>query len=219
MRPYTTVLPKPLLPLGDKPVLEHIIQQLAQQGLREIVLSVGYLGGLIEAYFGDGSKLGLSLDYVRENEPLGTVGPIKLLERSEEPFLVMNGDILSDFDFSALSRFHIKRAPLLTVATYKKDVKIDLGVLELEGDSITSYTEKPILHHAVSMGIYCCSPNVLEYIPNGKRFDLPDLVNALIRDGQRVSSFRHHGYWLDIGRHEDYQKAQDELANFVDVAT
>jgi len=215
LRPYTTVLPKPLMPLGDKPILEHIIERLASQGLREITLSVGYLSGLIEAYFGDGSQLGVSLYYVREEEALGTVGPVRLIESPNKPFLVMNGDILTDLDFSAFTEFHASTSPLLTVATYEKEVKIDLGVLSLKGNDITGYSEKPVLRYPVSMGIYCCSPAVLNFIPQDTRFDLPDLVNALLRKSKAVQSFHHRGYWLDIGRHEDYEHAQDDLARFI----
>lgn len=212
LRPYTTVLPKPLMPVGDKPILEIILRQLVAHGFKIVAISVGYLSGLIEAYCGNGSQQGVEITYVRETVALGTAGPLQLVERGTEPFLVMNGDVLTNLDYRQLYEYHCQHGQLLTVATYNKEVKIQLGVLTLDQDNlISSYTEKPTLYHPVSMGVYCCSPEVLNYLPQGQRFDLPDLVRALINDGKPVRAFKHDGYWLDIGNHDDYERAQDEL--------
>ena len=181
LRPYTIVLPKPLMPIGDRPILDILLTQLAAQGFRDINISVGYLAGLIEAFCGNGDRFGVDIEYLREDEPLGTAGPLQLINHGGEPFLVTNGDVLTDLDFRALYEFHRENEQLLTVATYRKDVKIQLGVLSLDKDNrIVEYTEKPTLSHPVSMGVYCCSPEILEHIPKGQRFDLPDLVRVLI---------------------------------------
>ena len=209
LRPYTSVLPKPLMPVGDLPILEVILRQLKSAGLREITLSVGYLSSLIRAYCGDGEKFDLEISYVSETAPLGTAGPLQLLEAPNSAFIVMNGDVLTDLDFRALHKFHENNEQLLTIATFEKEVQIPLGVLELSEDgTIADYREKPTFYNPVSMGIYCCSPEILDYLPAGERFDLPDLVMALLADGQRVRSYPHPGYWLDIGNHEDYERAQ-----------
>ena len=198
------------MPVGELPILEVILRQLKSAGLQKISLSVGYLSSLIRAYCGDGEKLGLDISYVSETKPLGTAGPLQLLKAPDKPFIVMNGDILTDLDFGQLYEYHETSGQLLTVATFKKEVKIPLGVLELgEENIILDYKEKPTFHNPVSMGIYCCSPKILDYLPNGQRFDLPDLVMALLADGQCVRSYPHPGYWLDIGNHDDYELAQD----------
>jgi NDP-mannose synthase len=216
LRPYTTVLPKPLMPVGDKPILEIILHQLASHSFQDITVSVGYLSGLIEAYCADGSRFGTQLTYVRETEPLGTAGPLQLIESDKNPFLVMNGDVLTNLNYRALYEYHLQNGQLLTVATYRKQVQIQLGVLTLDDENIiTEYTEKPTLHYPVSMGVYCCSPEVLDYLPRGKRFDLPDLVRTLIENHKPVRAFLHDGFWLDIGNQDDYEKAQDELSHII----
>lgn len=216
LRPYTTVLPKPLMPVGDRPILELLMEQMRQHGIDEVVISVGYLGGLIEAYVGDGSRFGVKVSYLREEKPLGTVGPISLLQNTSDSFLVVNGDVLTDFDFSKFVRFHREHGSDMSIGTYSKEVKIDLGVLELneEGD-VTDYIEKPTLKRSVSMGIYCCCPSVLDFVPENSYCDLPTLVLSLIRAGKKVRSFNHNGLWLDIGRHEDYEVAQDKIGQLL----
>ncbi|MBI4238651.1 MAG: NTP transferase domain-containing protein [Deltaproteobacteria bacterium] len=215
LRPYTTILPKPLMPLGQKPILEYVIERLVRAGIRDIAVSVGYLSGLIEAYFGSGEKWNAQLEYLQEATPLGTVGPLHLVRGVEDAFLVINGDILTNVDFQAFASFHQREQHALSIATVRKEVKIDLGVLELNSRGIvTDYREKPVLHHDVSMGVYCCSPRVLSYIPQGQRCDLPDLVKTILRAGEPVGAYRHEGYWLDIGRPEDYERALDELERY-----
>lgn len=216
LRPYTTVLPKPLMPVGDRPILDLLIGQLRQHGIDEVIISVGYLGGLIEAYVGDGSRLGVKVSYLREEKPLGTVGPISLLQDADSAFLVINGDVLTDFDFSGFARFHKNHGGDMSIGTYAKEVKIDLGVLELtEKGEVTNYIEKPTLKRSVSMGIYCCGPSVLDFVPKDSYCDLPTLVLALIRAGKKVRSFDHGGLWLDIGRHEDYEVAQEKIGSLL----
>ena len=214
LAPYTTIFPKPLVPIGDRPILEIIIRQLAAQGLGDIILSIGHLGELIEAYFQNERRNipGLRLDYFREDEPLGTAGSLAMISGLDETFLVMNGDILTTLDYQALIRHHMEQKAALTIAMHKKDIKIDLGVLETndEGD-LVSYNEKPLYSFDVSMGIYVYEPRVLEYIPKGSYMDFPDLVRALLCHCEKVSGFHSRDYWLDIGRREDYETAQQEF--------
>jgi NDP-sugar pyrophosphorylase family protein len=210
LAPYTTVLPKPLMPIDDLPILEIVIRRLHQAGVRDITLSVGYLASLIEAYFGDGSRWGVTIHYSREDEPLGTAGPLYLVPGLDSTFLVMNGDLLTTLDYADMVRFHRERGAAVTVGLFKKQVKIDLGVVETDGDSrVVGYVEKPTLSYEVSMGMYVMEPCVLRYIPSGRRFDLPDLVRALIGDQQSVVGYPFEGHWLDIGRQEDYARATE----------
>lgn len=216
LAPYTTIFPKPLVPIGDRPILEIIIRRLASQGLGDIILSVGHLGELIEAYFQNGHRNipGLNLQYFREAEPLGTAGSLAMIPGLDETFLVVNGDILTTMDFQALIRHHRSSGAALTVSMHKKDVKIDLGVLKTDerGDLI-AYDEKPLYRFNVSMGAYVYEPCVLKYIPKGRYFDFPDLVKLLLERGERVSGFESKDYWLDIGRREDYELAQIEYGS------
>jgi len=214
LAPYTTIFPKPLVPIGDRPILEIIIRQLAAQGLGDIILSIGHLGELIEAYFQNvrGNIRGLSLEYFRENDPLGTAGPLAMIPGLDETFLAMNGDILTTIDYQALIRHHRKQRAALTIAMHRKDIKIDLGVLETDdGGKLVSYNEKPLYSFDVSMGIYVYEPRALEYIPKGKYMDFPDLVRVLMDNGETVAGYHSRDYWLDIGRREDYELAQQEF--------
>jgi NDP-sugar pyrophosphorylase family protein len=212
LAPYTTVLPKPLMPIGDAPILEVVIRQLAHHGIDDITLAVGYLAELLMAYCGDGSKYNLKLNYSREETPLGTAGPIALVPELNETFLVMNGDLLTTLNYSDMWNYHRQRGAIATLATYRRDVKIDLGVLEFDADNwVTGYIEKPTFHYSVSTGIYIFEPAVLDYLEPYVRFDLPDLVLRLLERGQKVSCYSYDGYWLDIGRHDDYQQAIQEF--------
>ncbi len=210
--PYTTVIPKPLMPVGDRPILEIIIRQLKKHGFSRVTMAVGYLAELIEAYFSNGNKYGIEIDYSREDEPLGTIGSLSLVYGLDTTFLVMNGDILTNLDYLKLVDFHKRNQAVATVATYNKEVRIDLGILEMdEGFRLKQYIEKPALKYDVSMGIYVFEPEILEFIePNGY-LDFPDLVLALMKAGRKVIAFPFNGYWLDIGRHEDYDRAQEEF--------
>lgn len=212
LAPYTTVLPKPLMPVGERPILDIIISQLRYHGFTEITLAVGYLAELLMAYFGDGERFGVSISYSREDQPLGTAGPLGLIEAPKEPFLVMNGDILSAIDYSDLWRFHQQRDAIATVATHPRSVKIDLGVLEFDQQAnLSRYIEKPTHHYHVSMGIYMFDPRVREYIPRGQYLDLPNLLTGLLAQGEAVKCYMYDGHWLDIGRVDDYQQAVQDF--------
>lgn len=212
LAPYTTVLPKPLMPIGDAPILEVVLRQLAHHRFTEVSLAVGYLAELLMAFCGDGSKFGVKLDYSKEPQPLGTAGPIALVDKLDDTFLVMNGDLLTTIDYSKMLAAHRAANALVTVATYEKTVKIDLGVLHLsDTNEVTDYIEKPTMKYAVSMGIYLFEPRVLSFIEKGQRLDLPDLIKKLMAAKEKVLGYRHEGYWLDIGRHDDYQEAMREF--------
>ncbi|WP_048063605.1 nucleotidyltransferase family protein [Methanococcoides burtonii] len=217
LAPYTTVLPKPLMPIGDMPILEIVIRQLKKNGFTDIVLAVGHLAGLIEAYFGDGSKWGVNITYSIEDEPLGTAGPLSLIDDLDENFLVMNGDLLTNVNYSDLMRFHLENDALSTVSVYTKDVPISLGVLELDDNGkITDYIEKPTLKYKVSMGIYVFNRKILEHIKKGEYLDFPDLIKNLISLNENVSGYMFEGYWMDIGRYEDYSKVLEEFESMKD---
>lgn len=212
LTPYTMVFPKPLMPIDDKPILEIIINQLKSNNFNRITMAVGHLNELIKSYFEDGSKWGLDIKYSVENTPLGTAGPLRLIDDFENDFIVMNGDILTDFKFDDFYNYHLDTKSLCTIAVYKKDVKIDLGVLELNNDNeIVNYNEKPILKYDVSMGIYAFNKKILKYIPLNKYYDFPDLILDLLKRRKRVNAFTFNGLWLDIGRLEDYQLATEEF--------
>jgi NDP-sugar pyrophosphorylase family protein len=212
LAPYTTVLPKPLMPIGDMPVLEILLRQLRRAGIRHVTLAVGHLAALLEAYFGDGSRLGISLDYSYEDEPAGTAGPLALLDDLDDTFLVMNGDLLTSIDFADLLRSHRAREAAITVGLFEKQVPLDLGVVETSEDGrVTNYIEKPTLTYDVSVGIYAMQPAVLEHIERGERLDLPDLVLRLIGAGAAVDAYRFSGTWFDIGRPDDYAAASEHF--------
>jgi NDP-sugar pyrophosphorylase family protein len=212
LAPYTTVLPKPLMPIGDMPILEVLIRQLGKAGVCNITLAVGHLSSIMMAYFGDGAALGVDIVYSHEDQPLGTAGPLALVARPEETFMVMNGDLLTDLDFVAMAEAHERSGSAATIGLYRRDVKIDLGVIVTDAaGAVTEYIEKPVYSYLVSMGMYFFEPRVLDFIPAGSHFDLPDLIRALVTSGERVSSYLHEGFWLDIGRPDDYQRAQIEF--------
>jgi NDP-sugar pyrophosphorylase family protein len=207
LAPYTTVLPKPLLPIGERPILELILHQLAGCGIDRVDLCVGHLGELIRAYFQESGAApdGIALNYHYENEPLGTAGAVRDLEPPDGPML-MNGDILTTLDYKALIDFHVANDSKLTIASHRKEVKIDLGVMEGDDELVTGYLEKPVLGYEVSMGIYVYSPEAVSNIPEG-RFDLPDLVLAMVAAGDRVCKYRFEGPWYDIGTEVEFQSA------------
>lgn len=212
LAPYTTILPKPLMPVSDKPILDVVINQLRHYGFTEITLAVGYLSELLMAYFGDGSRFGVSIKYSHEDQPLGTAGPIALVENLDEPFLVMNGDILATIDFADLMAYHRSGQSVATIVTYPRSVKIDLGVIEFDDQNqLTAYIEKPTNHYHVSTGVYIFDPRVREHIPRNQRLDLPDLLLQMRAQGETVRCYRFNGYWLDIGRIDDYQKAVEDF--------
>jgi NDP-sugar pyrophosphorylase family protein len=211
------VLPKPLMPVGDRPVMDVIVRQLRHAGCERLTVATGYLAELIEAFFGDGSRYGVPIDYFREDEPLGTVGALALIEDlgDEQQFLVMNGDVLTDLDYNKLLDAHRASAAAATIATRVNEVEISLGVLQMEHPDddarLTGYLEKPHIKYEASMGVYCFAPRVLEHIEPGVRLDFPDLILRLIAAGELVRAFRSEDYWLDIGRHDDYEQALEEF--------
>ena len=212
LRPYTAVLPKPLVPVGDRPILELVIRQLAQHGFTRIDISVGHLGQLIKTYF-EQIELpeGVELDYHWEDKPLGTAGALRRIDGLDDDFLVMNGDILTTLDYAQLMRFHSSQDAALTISTHEKDVDVSLGVIETEEGFVTEYIEKPTMHFQVSMGVYAYSPAALELIPEGY-FDFPDLVQALIAKGENVATYKAQARWYDIGTVEEHERAVEELA-------
>jgi NDP-sugar pyrophosphorylase family protein len=212
LAPYTSVLPKPLMPIGDRAILEIVVDQLARVGFKDVVFCVGHLSHLIQALFNSGSGRNVRISYVREDEPLGTAGPLKLVEGLDETFLVMNGDVLTTLDFGEFAAHHQQSGNLLTIATHERVVKIDYGVLHLEGldpdaRRLRVWEEKPELALTVSMGIYLMEPQVLDVIPPREYFDIPGLVDSLLASGEQVGAYSFDGFWLDIGRHEDYEQA------------
>jgi NDP-mannose synthase len=217
LRPYTTIFPKPLMPVDGMPILEIVIRQLKHAGITDIVMAVGHLAELLEAYFGDGSRWDVRIAYSREEHPLGTAGPLALIPGLDETFLVMNGDVLTTLDYAALLAAHRRGGALATIATHRRDVRIDLGVIETDASGrLTDYIEKPTYHYRVSMGIYIFEPSVLDYLTPGQRLDFPELILRLLAAGQPAQSFPFDGYWLDIGRPDDYEQAVEEFERLKD---
>lgn len=212
LRPYTTVLPKPLLPVGDHSILEIILRQLANCGFEEAVLAVGYLAELIEAFAGDGSRFGIKVRYVRESGKLGTAAPIAHIDGLPDPVLVMNGDVLTDLDYSAMLEHHEGSGAKATIAVMRRTLNIEFGVVETdEGGTLIDFVEKPSLSHLISTGINVLSADAISMIPREGQFDLPDLIHSLRRAGELVSAYEMGGTWLDIGRPTDYETALTEF--------
>jgi NDP-mannose synthase len=212
LAPYTTVFPKPLMPLGDTPILEIVLRQLATRGFDRATLAVGHLAELMEAFFGDGSKFGIAVDYSREDQPLGTAGPLAFIDGLDDPFLVMNGDVLTTLDYRTFLDEHIASGAVASVATKKRSTRIDFGIVQTdETGDITGYIEKPEHEYRVSMGVYAFSPAALGHITEGERLDFPDLILRLLAAEERVRAVPFDGYWLDIGRHDDFDRAQEEF--------
>jgi NDP-sugar pyrophosphorylase family protein len=208
LAPYTKILPKPLMPIGDMPILEILLRQMKQAGVQEVVITVGHLAQLLQAFFQDGSQLGLKIQYSYEDHPLGTAGPLSLIEGLEEPFLVTNGDVLTTLNLQDLVAAHRKSGAAATIAMHDRHVKVDLGVLQLDNsNNVSGYIEKPTYDFNVSMGIYVFEPDVLSYIPHNQYMDFPDLILELLQNGRKVYGFPFDGYWQDLGRPDDYEQA------------
>lgn len=215
LAPYTTVIPKPLLPVGDLPILEIVLRQLVHAGVTHVTLTLGYMADYFRAFLTQHRSLSrlVKIDFVEEERPTGTAGSLAFVPGLDQTFLVMNGDILTTLDYRALIDFHAAEGAWLTIAAHRKPVKIDLGVLETAGDGrVTNYIEKPKYDYTVSMGIYVYQPEVLKYITAGAYLDFPDLVLKLVRDGKKVMTFKNEATWLDLGRPEDLQRATDLFA-------
>ncbi len=226
LKPYTTLFPKALVPLEEMPVLELVIRQLKYYGFTELTLAVGHLSELIEAFFGNGSKWGVNITYAREDKPLGTAGPLRALGDLPENFLVMNADIVSDINYRSLFDFHCRcnaearpaesnlaAINLATIAVFRRTSKIDFGVLEFDSEThrINKFIEKPMLEHSVSMGIYVFNNRVREFIPEDTFFGFDQLMRTLIQSKQPVQAYPFNGYWLDIGRVDDYETAVNDF--------
>lgn len=215
LRPYTVALPKPLMPIGEYPILEVIIRQLAYFGFTHITLAVNHQADIIRAFFQDGSKWGVKIDYSLESKALSTMGPLKLIENLPENFLVMNGDVISDVNYAKFMEQHIKSDKLFTISAYKREEKVDYGVLHVKSISndyaLSGFEEKPINNYLVSMGIYAVSKKVLNYIPDDTPFGFDNLMALFLSEGIHVNVNSHNGYWLDIGRPDDYIKATEEF--------
>ena len=212
LRPYTVTLPKPLMPVGDLPILEIVIRQLSFFGFERITMAVGHQAGIIRAFCNDGQKWNVRIDYSEEKSPLGTMGPLKLISDLPDNFLIMNGDVLTDLDFEKFFKFHVDSKNLFTIASYKRRQITDFGVLQVSGDGLlTGFAEKPAVEHNVSMGIYMASKEILNYIPENQPFGFDQLVLKLIEERRPPGIMAHHGHWLDIGRFEDYQAAIEEF--------
>lgn len=214
LRPYTTSLPKPLVPIADRySILEIVMRQLAWHGFRSITLAIGHLGHLIRSYVGDGSQWGLRrVDYAMEESPLGTIGPLLTMrDRLPERFLVMNGDVLTDLDFADLLHHHERSGAQLTVATYRRVVKIDFGVLSAVDGRVVDFSEKPEIDYRVSMGVYGMTASALDRYTPGLPLGFDELVLDMLAGGIGPAEYAFDGHWLDIGRPDDYDRANAEF--------
>lgn len=212
LRPYTLALPKPLMPIGDLPIIEVLLKWLRRSGVKSTFITLGYLGGLIRALCGNGSQWDMCIDYCQETEPLGTVGALRLLkDQLTETFLTLNGDIISDLPLHDFIEDHRSHGSLITVGVAEKDVKVDLGVLAGDNGLMTGFREKPLMKFSVSMGIYCMEPGILDLIPHNVPFGFDDLMYAMLERKLPVHMYRHQGLWLDIGREEDFKNAQSRF--------
>lgn len=215
LKPYTTLIPKPLVPVGDKAILEILINQLKSHGIIDITICVNHLAELIMAFFGNGEKFGVNIDYSIEEKPLSTVAPIKLIDNLPDNFLVLNGDLCTDIDFKKFYDYHLDHGSLLTVATYKRNVRIDFGVIEIDDNDQTAkgFLEKPVYNYSVSMGIYAFNKKLLDIVPKNEPFGFDNLMLTMLERKEKVKIFSFDGKWLDIGRPDDYEKAIEEFSS------
>jgi len=211
LAPYTSVLPKPLMPIGDRSILELVLGQLRDSGIDDVTLCVGYLSHLIRAVLDNSRHGGAEISYVQEEEALGTAAPMRLVDGLDSTFIAMNGDVLTRLDYTDLIRHHRQDENILTIATRARPIQIDYGVLQLgtngSSNRVRGYVEKPKMTSTVSMGIYVLEPQALDYIPRDGYFDFPDLVQALLKADERVGAYQYDGMWFDIGRRDDYERA------------
>ncbi|HSH00911.1 MAG TPA: sugar phosphate nucleotidyltransferase [Anaerolineae bacterium] len=209
--PYTAFIPKPLVPLGNMPILEILLRRLLAHNITDVTLTLGHLALLIKAYFHQHPDLAdkLTLRYVEETKPTGTAGSLSQIDNLNDTFLVMNGDLLTDIDYNALLDFHRQQGAEITIATYARQERIDLGVLHVDNHQVTNYVEKPTYDYQVSMGVYVYEPSVLSLIPDDQYLDFPTLVLQMLDQGRKVCAFPWTGFWLDIGRPDDYAQAQE----------
>ncbi len=215
LAPYTHILPKPMMPVGDRSILEVILGQFSRAGISEVTLAVGHLASLMQSYFGDGSRFNLKINYAFEQFPLGTAGPLAFIDGLNETFLVANGDILTLLDFNQLITFHKEQKAVCTIASHHRTHKVNLGVIEhAEGSyKVTGYIEKPTMNFLVSMGAYIFEPRALDFIPKGEYFDFPTLINTLLVANEQVACYPYDGYWRDLGNQDDYLAANEDFEN------
>ncbi|MCX6237748.1 MAG: nucleotidyltransferase family protein [Bacteroidia bacterium] len=212
LRPYTVVLPKPLMPIGEYPILEVIVRQLAKHGFDHITMAVNHQAELIKAFFGNGAKWDIAIEYSLEDKPLGTMGPLRLISDLPENFLVMNGDILTDLSFGSFYDQHVSSKSLFSISSHKREQIIDYGVLEIDNHkTLIGFREKPRTNYEVSMGIYAVNRKALEFIPDGKPYGFDNLMIDILEAKQTVKVKTFSGYWLDIGRPEDYMQAIEQF--------
>lgn len=219
LKPYTLTMPKPLVPVGDYPIIEIIIRQLAKNGFTHITLTVNHMADMIKEFCGDGSKWGILIDYSLETKPLSTMGPLKLIQDLPENFLVMNGDVLTNIDYGQFFDKHVKEGNVFTVSAYERDHKVDYGVLETnETNQLVAFKEKPILHYKVSMGVYMLNKACLDVIPDDTFYGFDHLMLDLIKNNNPATVKVFDGYWLDIGRPDDYEQAiNDYEAGLINI--
>jgi len=218
LKPFTIVLPKPLVPIHEYPVLELIVRQLKLCGFTHITMAVNHMAELIMAYFGNGSKFGVSIDYSLEDTPLSTMGPLRLINDLPDNFLVMNGDVLTDLDLSSFYNRHVESGSLFTIASHRRSIKSEYGVLDIDdNNNLIDFREKPELFFLVSMGIYMINKTIINKIPENTIFGFDHLMMRLLKDKIPVNVFSYDGYWLDIGRPDDYEKAIDEFETIKNV--
>lgn len=211
LRPYTSILPKPLLPVGNRPIIEIIIERLNQYGINEIILLTNYKSELFEAILGNGERLGVKINYSRESKPLGTAGPLKLMENQiDGDFIVINGDVITDLKFNELIDFHKQNNSDITLVTKKEEILLNYGLIKLDNSSVIGWEEKPVIKSEVSAGIYILNKRVLKNIKEDEKMDMPELVLRVIGNKGKVNRFLYSGKWIDVGRIGDYQKANDE---------
>lgn len=211
LRPYTVVLPKPLMPICEYPILEIIVRQLAHYGFDHITMAVNHQADIIKAYFGHGERWNIKIDYSLEKIPLSTIAPLKYIEDLPDDFLLMNGDILTDLNYESFYNYHIKNNSLFTISSYSREQKSEYGVLQLNNENeLIGFMEKPITKYNVSMGIYMLNKEILEYIPRDTFYGFDNLMYDLLKYNKRVLVNKYEGYWLDIGRPDDYMQAIDE---------
>lgn len=212
LRPYTTLIPKPLVPIGDHSIIEIVLRQLASRGFSRATIAIGHLGQLIRAFVGDGSQWGIEVRYTHEDSPLGTIGPALIdLDQRPEHFLIMNGDILTDLEYDRFLDAHIQSGAPLSVATYEREQTVDFGVLDIAGQNIIRFREKPTYTYSVSMGVYAVTNTALRQYAAGRPFGFDDLILDLLATGQAPANYPFSGFWLDIGRPDDYDRANLEF--------
>jgi len=212
LKPYTKIFPKPLMPLGEMPILEVVLRQLKSAGFEKITISVNHKAHLIQTFFNNGSQLGLDLSYCEEDEPLGTAGSLSIVKNLSDNFLVMNGDLLTTIDYADMVQTHIDSGATATIGAFPREVKIDFGVLDINNKGeLHNYREKPTFRYLVSMGVNVFNMSVLEFIPSGQYLDMPELMMNLRNAGRTVLTYRSNCEWLDIGRADDYETAIEEF--------